>query len=153
MAYEQRKIYMNEGDYIWLPKNREGDIFYSKACISKSKKLLGFRPLISFKEGEIVINAEKISEKIFLRTVARYISKWTGRIWTISSSNSNIGKTLQEEDIIAQQKEIEVMKEDSEVSNILNKFSGVNIHSITPIIETSDEKNDILDKQKKIKGE
>ena len=85
--------------------------------------------------------------------MSRYISKWTGRIWTISSSNSNIGKTLQEEDVVVQQKEIEDMKEDPEVNNILKKFSGISIHSITPIIETSDEKNDILDKQRKIKGE
>ena len=28
MAYEKRRIYMNEGDYIWLPNNREGEIFY-----------------------------------------------------------------------------------------------------------------------------
>ena len=28
MAFEKRKIYMNEGDYIWLPNNREGEIFY-----------------------------------------------------------------------------------------------------------------------------
>ena len=125
------------------------DLFYQKREGILHTQLYNSVKLISFKEGEIVINAEKISEKNFLRTVARYISKWTGRIWTISSSNSNIGKTLQEEEIIAQQKEIEVMKGDPEVNNILNKFSGINIHSIAPIIETSDEKNDILDKQKK----
>ena len=28
MAFEKRRIYMNEGDYIWLPNNREGEIFY-----------------------------------------------------------------------------------------------------------------------------
>ena len=57
------------------------------------------------------------------------------------------------EDIINQQKEIEIMKKDPEVKDILNKFSGISIHSITPIIETSDEKDNILTKQKKVKGE
>jgi nucleoside-diphosphate-sugar epimerase len=36
---------------IKMKKNREGDIFQSKACISKSKKILGYRPLMPFKEG------------------------------------------------------------------------------------------------------
>ena len=44
---------------------------------------------------------------------------------------------LQEEDIVNQQKEIEIMTEDLEVKEILNRFSGVSIHSITPISETS----------------
>ena len=63
--------------------------------------------LISFKEGEIIINSENISDPNFSRNVARYISKWTGRIWTVSLSNSNIGKSLREEDIIIHQKEID----------------------------------------------
>ena len=42
---------IKKNNIVKLRKGREGDIFYSKASISKSKKLLGFRPLISFKEG------------------------------------------------------------------------------------------------------
>ena len=99
-----------------------------------------------------MINTEKISDPNFPRIIARYISKWTGRIWTISNSNSNIGKTLQEEDIITQQKEIEIMKKDPEIQNMFNKFPGISIHSITPIGETSDEKEDILIEQKKSEG-
>jgi len=129
------------------------DLFYQKREGILHTQLYNSVKLISFKDGEIEINTEKISEQNFSRIIARYISKWTGRIWTISNSNSNIGKTLQEEDIINQQKEIEIMKKDPEVKDILNKFSGISIHSITPIIETSDEKDNILNKQKKVKGE
>ena len=95
---------------------------------------------------------KKISDSNFSRTIARCISKWTGRIWTVSTSNSNIGTILKEEDIINQQKEIEIMKNDPKVKNILNKFPGVSIHSITSISETS-EKTDETIKQNKTKGE
>jgi DNA polymerase-3 subunit gamma/tau len=125
------------------------DIFYQKREGILHAHLYNAVKLISFKEGEIVINTEKISDPNFPRIIARYISKWTGRIWTITSSNSNIGKTLQEEDIITQQKEIEIMKKDPEIQNMFNKFPGISIHSITPIGETSDEKEDILTEQNK----
>ena len=110
---------------------------------------------ISFeiKEGEIIINTENISDPNFSRIVARYVSKWTGRIWTISNSNSNIGKTLQEEDIINQQKEINIMKKDPTVQEILNKFPGISIHSISPINETIDDKDEIMTESKHSKGE
>ncbi len=151
---KKEKIIVTDPNILSIKSFRQFvDLFYQKREGILHTQLYNSVKLISFKEGEIAINIEKISEKNFSRTVARYISKWTGRIWTISSSNSNIGKTLKEEDIINQQKEIEIMKEDLEVKKIMNKFSGISIHSITPIIETSDEKNDILDKQKKIKGE
>ena len=107
--------------------------------------------LISFKEGEVVINAEKILDHNFSRTIARNISKWTGRIWNISTSSSNIGKTLQEEDIMMKQKEIELMKKDPEVQKILNKYQGVSIHSITKIGLTSDEKIKDKKQDKKLK--
>jgi len=127
------------------------DLFYQKREGVLHTHLYNSVKLISFKEGEIVINTEKISDPNFSRIIARYISKWTGRIWTISRSDSNIGKTLQDEDIVNQQKEIEIMKKDPKVQELLNKFPGINIHSITPIGETIDEKNDILTKQKQSK--
>ena len=128
------------------------DLFYQKREGILYTQLYNSVKLISFKEGEIVFNVEKISDSNFSRTVARCISKWTGRIWTVSTSNSNIGTILQEEDIINQQKEIEIMKNDPKVKNILNKFPGVSIHSITSISETS-EKVDETIKQQKTKGE
>ena len=45
------------------------------------------------------------------------------------------------------------MKKDPKVEEMLNKFPGISIHSITPIGETIDEKKDILTKQKKSKRE
>ena len=68
------------------------------------------------------------------------ISKWTGRIWQIHSSSGNLGQSLNEEDIINQQKEIEKIRERSEIKNLLKVFSGVKIHSITDLAETKDEK-------------
>ena len=44
------------------------------------------------------------------------------------------------------------MKNDPKVQNILNKFPGVSIHSITSISETSEKADDII-KQQKTKGE
>ena len=95
--------------------------------------------LVSFKEGEVVINIENVSELNFIRKVAKFISTWTGRIWQVSSSSSNIGNTLYNEDLINNQKEIEIMKNDSEVKDILIKYPKTKIHSITNIGETSDD--------------
>ena len=104
--------------------------------------------LISFKEGEVTLNTELINDPHFNRTVAKLISKWTGRIWQIHTSTSNVGKTLYEEDLINQQKEIEKMKNHPEIKQILEAFPGVSIHSITDITETTDEKNVISIKRK-----
>ena len=104
--------------------------------------------LISFKEGEVVINSENVASPNFSRTIARFVSKWTGRIWQVSNSNSNVGQTLYEEDLINQQKEIELMKNDPDVRLILNKYPGATIHSITPIGETGDEKIDNKESKK-----
>ena len=104
--------------------------------------------LISFKVGEITLNTDSIKDLHFNRTVAKLISKWTGRIWQIHTSTSNVGKTLYEEDLINQQKEIEKMKSHHEIKKILELFPGVSIHSITDITETTDEKNLISIKRK-----
>ena len=93
--------------------------------------------LISFKEGEVVLNIDKISDKSFIRTITKLISTWTGRIWQIRSSSSNLGKSLYEEDLINQQKEIEIMKNNPDVKKILSEFPKSKIHSITDIGEMS----------------
>jgi DNA polymerase-3 subunit gamma/tau len=95
--------------------------------------------LVSFKEGEVVVNAKSIVDPHFTRTVAKLVSTWTGRIWQVSTSTSNVGQTLYEEDFIKQQKAIEIMKNEPEVKAILGKFPGVTIHSITDIHPTADE--------------
>ena len=122
-------------------KNREG-LLHSKLYNDVS--------LVSFKEGEIVINTEKINDSSFNRTIAKLISKWTGRIWSINSSSNNLGKSLYEEDIINQQKEIEIMKNNSFVKKILFEFPESKIHSITDLGEINNNE-DI--KENKIKKE
>ncbi len=92
--------------------------------------------LVSFKDGEIVINIDKISNKTFTRDVAKLISKWTGRIWQVKSSTSNLGKSLYDEDIIIQQKEIELMKNNIQVKKILEEFPNSKIHSISELTDT-----------------
>ena len=87
----------------------------------------------------IVINSEAITDPHFSRTIAKFISKWTGRIWQVSMSKSNIAKTLHEEDLLNQQKQIEIMKNDVQIQQILNKYPSAKIHSITDIDETLDE--------------
>ncbi len=117
------------------------DLFYQKKEGMLHTYLYNDVKLISFKEGEIIINTEKINDPNFQRNIAKLVSKWTGRIWKVQISNSNIGKTLYEENLLDQQNQIENMKNDEEIKRILEKYSEVKIHSITNISETSDEKN------------
>ena len=123
-------------------KNREGLLH---------TKLYNEVQLVSFKEGEVTLNTSKINDTGFNRTVAKLISKWTGRIWQIHSSTSNLGKSLHDEDIINQQKEIEIMKNHPEVKKILNEFPESKIHSITELGEINDHEADI--NQPKMKKE
>ena len=67
------------------------DLFYQKKEGMLHTYLYNNVKLVSFKEGEIVINSEAIADQHFCRTIAKYISKWTGRIWQVSTSSSNIG--------------------------------------------------------------
>ncbi len=123
-------------------KNREGMIH---------TKLYNDVTLISFKDGEITLNTEKITDKSFNRTVAKLISTWTGRIWQINSSTSNLGRSLYEEDIINQQKEIELMKNNNEVKKILKEFPESRIHSITELTDVNTNEEIITSNIKKEK--
>ncbi len=115
-------------------KNREGLLH---------TKLYNDVKLVSFKEGEVTLNTSKINDTAFNRTIAKLISKWTGRIWQIHSSTSNLGKSLHDEDIINQQKEIEIMKNHPEVKKILKEFPESKIHAITELGEINDDETDI----------
>ena len=117
------------------------DLFYQHKEGMLHTQLYNNVKLISFKVGEVTLNTDSIKDPHFNRTVAKLISKWTGRIWQIHTSTSNVGKSLYEEDLINQQKEIEKMKNHPEIKQILETFPGVSIHSITDITETTDEKN------------
>ncbi len=115
------------------------DLFYKNREGMLHTQLYNNVKLISFKEGEITLNTEKIKDSQFNRTIAKLISKWTGRIWQIHSSSSNLGKSLFEEDIIIQQKEILKMKNHSKIKELLKLYPGIEIHSITEIKETNDD--------------
>ncbi len=123
-------------------KNREGLLH---------TKLYNDVKLVSFKEGEVTLNTSKINDTAFNRTVAKLISKWTGRIWQIHSSTSNLAKSLHDEDIINQQKEIEIMTNHPEVKKILKEFPESKIHAITELGEINDDETDI--NQPKMKKE
>ena len=118
------------------------ELFYKNKEAILHTNLYNNVKLISFKEGEIEINSSSISDKHFNRTIAKLISKWTGRIWQVSSSTSNLGKSLYEEDLIQEQKEIDQMKDDPEVKKLLDSFPGIKIHSITNIKETIAEQEE-----------
>ena len=120
------------------------ELFYKNKEAILHTHLYNNVKLISFKEGEIEINSNSISDKHFNRTIAKLISKWTGRIWQVSNSTSNLGQSLYEEDLIQEQKEIDQMKEDKEVKNLLDSFPGIKIHSITNITETIAEENESI---------
>ena len=119
------------------------DLFYQKREGMLHTYLYNNVKLISFKEGEVVIDAKFVADSHFTRTIAKLVSTWTGRIWQVNTSSSNIGKSLYEEDLIEQHNEIEIMKNDIEVKKLLDAFPGVKIHSITSINQSPDE-NELL---------
>ena len=126
------------------------DLFYNKREALLHTQLYNSVKLISFKEGEVVINNSLIKDQHFNRNVAKLISKWTGRIWQIHSSDSNIGTSLSEEDVINQQDEIQNMKNHPIIKKIIEALPGLSIHSITDITDTLDEtKNEIHEERHK----
>ncbi len=126
------------------------EMFFNKREGLLHTKLYNDVSLISFKEGEIYLNTDKISDKSFNRTVAKLISTWTGRIWQIHSSSGNLGKSLHDEDIINQQKEIEIMKNQPMIKKILSEFPESTIHSISDLADVNDNEEII---NKKIREE
>ena len=125
------------------------DFFYMKREALLHTQLYNSVKLISFKEGEVTLNTSAIKDQHFNRNVAKLISKWTGRIWQIHSSDSNIGSSLSDEDVINQQNEIKIMKNHPQVKKILEALPGLSIHSITDITETVDETTDENEGEKK----
>ncbi len=117
------------------------DLFYKNREALLHTQLYNSVKLISFKEGEVFLNTSSIKDQNFNRNVAKLVSKWTGRIWQIHSSDSNIGTSLSEEDIVNQQNDIKVMKNHPELKKVLDAFPGLSIHSITDITDTVDETN------------
>ncbi len=126
------------------------EMFYLNREAIIHSKLYNNARLVNFKEGEVTLNIESIHDTNFIRTVSKLISKWTGRIWKISASSSNICKSLHEEDIINQQKEIEIMKNNSVIKKILHEIPGSNIHSISDLAEID---NSLIQIKNKIKKE
>jgi DNA polymerase III subunit gamma/tau len=104
--------------------------------------------VIAFKEGEVEINVNSIADPHFTRTISKLVSKWTDRIWQVYSSTSNIGQTLYEEDLIEQKKEIDRMKEDPEIKEILSLFPDAKIYSITNINNLEEDKKPISETKK-----
>ena len=125
------------------------DLFYKKREALIHTQLYNSVKLISFKEGEVTINTSIIKDQHFKRNIAKLISKWTGRIWQIHSSDSNIGSSLSDEDMINQQNEIKVMKNHPEVKKILEALPGLSIHSITDITDSVDETTKETDSEQK----
>ena len=117
------------------------EMFYEKKEGMIHSKLYNTVKLVSFKVGEITLNSDSIKDPHFNRTVAKLISKWTGRIWQVHSSNSNVGKSLYEEDLLNQQKQIEKIKEHPDMKILLEIFPKASIHSINEIKEINEEKN------------
>ena len=123
-------------------KNREGILH---------TKLYNDVKLISFKDGVVELNTDKVIDKSFNRTVAKLISTWTGRIWQVNSSSSNLGKSLKDEDIINQQKEIELMKNNNQVKKIIKEFPESRIHSIEELTDVNKNEEIITSNIKKEK--
>ena len=124
------------------------DLFYQRKEGMLHTYLYNNAKLVSFKEGEVIINVKSIADSNFTRTIAKLISKWTNRIWQVSVSTSNVCRSLYEDDLIQQQKEIKVMKNDPEIKNLLDSFPGITIHSITNINQTTEEKKSIKEFKK-----
>ena len=124
------------------------DFFYMKREALLHAQLYNSVKLISFKEGEVTINTSSLRDPHFNRNVAKLISTWTGRIWQIHPSDSDVGSSLSEEDVVNQQNEIKVMKNHPEIKKILEALPGLSIHSITDITDTVDETIDETNSEK-----
>jgi DNA polymerase-3 subunit gamma/tau len=141
----EKNFIKDNNDFLKIPDGSIGiksfrqlvDLFYQKREAMLHTYLYNNTKLISFKEGEVTINSKAITDPHFTRTIAKLVSKWTGRIWQINSTSSNIGQTLYEQDLIEQQKNIDEMKNDNEIKSILDMFPDAKIHSITDIGETA----------------
>jgi len=141
--FSKNELSNKDKDLIIINSYRDFvELFYQKKEGVLHSKLYNNAKLISFKIGELSLNSNSINDPHFNRTIAKLISKWTGRIWQIHSSTSNLGKSLHEEDLVNQQKEIEEMKNHPEMMQLLEAFPKAEIHSITEIKNTIDEKHD-----------
>ncbi|OUW96898.1 MAG: hypothetical protein CBD97_00410 [Pelagibacteraceae bacterium TMED237] len=139
-------------NYVFIQNYRQFvEMFFKKREGLLHTQLYNEVNLISFKEGEVILNTSKISDKSFNRKIAKLISKWTGRIWQINSSTSNLGKSLYDEDIINQQKEIEIMKNNNNIKIILEEFPECKIHSITNLTEVNNKEEILNTNMKKEK--
>ena len=148
-AYENKPAVMGGLPLIRITNFRSFvDFFYMKREALLHTQLYNSVKLISFKEGEVTLNTSVIKDQHFNRNIAKLISKWTGRIWQIHSSDSNIGSSLSDEDVINQQNEIKIMKNHPQVKKILEALPGLSIHSITDITETVDETTDENDDER-----
>ena len=74
-----------------------------------------------------------------MRNIAKLVSKWTGRIWNITYSDSSTGKTLAEEDIIIKEKNLEEIRKDPDIKKILDTFPGSTIHSFDLITDEKEK--------------
>ncbi len=119
------------------------EMFYNNREGFYHSQLYNDVTLISFTDGEVILNTSKIQDSNFNRNIAKLISKWTGKIWQIHSSTSNIGKSLHEEDIIIQQKEIESTKNYPEIKSILNEYPKSKIHAITELTELNFNEDEV----------
>jgi len=102
-------------------------------------KLYNEVKVITFEEGKLTLNIDGLNDPNFVKQITKLISKWTGRIWTVSLSDNKTGKTLAEEDIILKENKLEKIKKYPDVKKILETFPEATIHSI----ESIDDLNDI----------
>ena len=100
-------------------------------------KLYNEVKVIKFEEGKLTLNIERLSDPNLVKKIIKLISKWTGRIWTISLSDGKTGKTLAEEDIILKENKLENIKKYPDVKRILESFPNATIHSIEPLDDSS----------------
>ena len=82
-------------------------------------------PLLCFGQIDVPIQNTSTDDNVKYRLFATKniytflgLNTSDGRIWQVHSSTSNLGKSLHDEDIINQQKEIEIMKNHPEVKKI-----------------------------------
>ena len=150
--FPKEKVDNSNINYLIIHNYREFvDMFFKYREGILHTKLYNDAKIVSFKDGEIYLNIDKITDKSFNRKIAKLISKWTGRIWQVNSSTSNLGKSLYEEDIINQQKEIEIMKNNIDVKKLMKEFPDSEIHSITELGEVNSQEETINTNIKKEK--
>ena len=108
---------------------------------------LKMRP-VKFEDGRFDYQAKGELEPSVTEKIARLLYDWTGIKWIVAHADGEAGHTLEEQDAMKLQAEIDVISENPLVAEVLAQFPGAKVEVIeditAPDMTTSDDETDVL---------